>query len=155
MIHHDRSWIDQSINQSIHRSVDRSFKPVPAECAKRLNPPPAPPLGGGAAACQIHGIRCLHPHASYRIYLSAYIIRIISCVDRRPLLFPPQEPRAFRQALQKIPASASSWRSKFNEKLTTSWEPKKCPTWAQLGPQDGAQVGQKSSKNRCKNRSKF
>ena len=32
--------------------------------------------------------------------------------------------------------------------------PKKWPTWVKLGPQDGAQVGQKSEKNRCKNRSK-
>ena len=32
---------------------------------------------------------------------------------------------------------------------------KKWPTWAQLTPQDGPQIGQKSIKNRSKNRLKF
>ena len=32
---------------------------------------------------------------------------------------------------------------------------KKWPTWAQLAPQDGPQIGQKSIKNRSKNRLKF
>ena len=63
-------------------------------------------------------------------------------------------PRAFRQALPKIRVFGDQNSIKIWIRLGSRLRPKKWPTWVQLGPQDGAQVGQKSWKNRCKNWSK-
>ena len=94
-----------------------------AECAKRLNPPPAPSVGR-SRACQIHSLSLLHPQILQSQILQS-LLDICKLYDGGSMTPPFSSPgiRAFRQASQKIQAPAFFWRSKFNQNLDTSWEP--------------------------------
>ena len=61
----------------------------------------APPLWW-CAACQINCLNVPHSLVSLFVFFSMPILKILSKAYISPLLFPPQEGRAFRKYLPKV-----------------------------------------------------